>query len=72
MLRRSEQIYSAAAWGVGLDALEDLDRKRNDKYPMIYQSWQRYWNDLDESFKYPPEIRKAVYTTNAVESFNYS
>ena len=30
------------------------------------------WNDLSEFFKYPPEIRKAIYTTNAVESLNFS
>jgi transposase-like protein len=39
---------------------------------MIYQSWQRHWDDLSEFFKYPPEIRKAIYTTNAVESLNFS
>jgi len=39
---------------------------------MIYDSWQRHWNDLSEFFKYPPEIRKAIYTTNAVESLNFS
>jgi transposase-like protein len=67
-----KQIYSAADEEAGLDALEDLGRKWNDKYPMIYQSWQRHWNDLSEFFKDPPEIRKAIYTTNAIESLNYS
>jgi transposase-like protein len=67
-----KQIYSAATEEAGLDALEDLGMKWNDKYPMIYQSWQRHWNDLSEFFKYPLEIRKAIYTTNAVESLNYS
>jgi len=60
-----KQIYSAATEEAGLDALEDLGRKWNDKYPMIYRSWQRHWDDLSEFFKYPPEIRKAIYTTNA-------
>jgi transposase-like protein len=66
------QIYSADDEEAGLDALEGLGGKWNDKYPMIYQSWRRHWNDLSEFFKYPPEIRKAIYTTNAVESLNYS
>jgi transposase-like protein len=66
-----KQIYSVATEEADLDAPEDLGRKWNDKYPMIYQSWQRHWNDLGEFFKYPPEIRKAVYTTNTVESLNY-
>ena len=39
---------------------------------MIYQSWQRHWNDLSEFFKYPYGIRKAIYTTNAIESLNFS
>jgi len=39
---------------------------------MIYNSWERHWNDLSEFFKYPPEIRKVIYTTNAIESLNYS
>ena len=67
-----KQIYSAPSEEAGLDALEDLGKKWNEKYPMIYDSWRRHWNDLSEFFKYPPEIRKAVYTTNAVESLNFS
>ena len=65
-------VYSANSEEEGLCALEDFGKKWNDKYPMIYQSWQRHWADLCEFFKYPPEIRKAIYTTNAVESLNFS
>ncbi|MDR2942390.1 MAG: transposase, partial [Treponema sp.] len=65
-------VYSANSEEAGCDALEDFGKKWNDKYPMIYQSWQRHWNDLSEFYKYPPEIRKAIYTTNAVESLNFS
>jgi len=38
---------------------------------MIYKSWVEHWKDLSEFLKYPPEIRRAIYTTNAVESLNY-
>jgi len=65
-------VYSASSEEAGLSALEDFGKKWNDKYPMIYQSWQRHWVDLCEFFKYPMEIRKAIYTTNAVESLNFS
>jgi len=65
-------VYSAHTEEAGLAALEDFGKKWNDKYPMIYQSWQRHWNDLSEFFKYPAEIRKAIYTTNAIESLNFS
>jgi transposase-like protein len=38
---------------------------------MIYKSWDHHWYDLSEFFKYPPEIHRAVYTADAVESMNY-
>ena len=44
----------------------------NDKYPMIQAAWERNWNDLIEFFNYPMDIRKAIYTTNAIESLNFS
>jgi transposase-like protein len=64
-------IYSANTEESGRAALEDFGKTWNGKYPMIYQSWERRWDDLSEFFKYPPEIRRAIYTTNAVESLNY-
>jgi transposase-like protein len=64
-------IYSAATEEAGRDALEEFGKVWNTKYPMIYQSWDAHWDDLSEFFKYPPEIRKAIYTTNAIESLNY-
>jgi transposase-like protein len=64
-------VYSANSEGAGREALEDFGKTWNGKYPMIYQSWERHWEDLSEFFKYPPEIRRAIYTTNAVESLNY-
>jgi len=64
-------IYSANTEVAARDALEDFGKKWDEKYPMIYKSWYGHWDDLCEFFKYPPEIRKAIYTTNAVESMNY-
>jgi transposase-like protein len=64
-------VYSANSEEAGREALEDFGKTWNGKYPMIYQSWERHWGDLSEFFKYPPEIRRAIYTTNAVESLNY-
>jgi len=66
-----KKIYSAATEEAGLDALMGFGEKWDGKYPMISQSWQRHWDDLSEFFKYPPEIRRAIYTTNAVEPLNY-
>ena len=64
-------VYSAATEEAGRASLEEFGNNWNGKYPMIYQSWDRHWENLSEFFKYPPEIRKAIYTTNAVESLNY-
>jgi transposase-like protein len=64
-------IYSAPTEEAGREALEDFGKIWNPKYPMIYQSWDSHWSDLCEFFKYQPEIRRAIYTTNAIESLNY-
>jgi transposase-like protein len=60
-----KQIYSDDDEEAGLGALEGLGRKWNGKYPMVCRPWQRHWNGLGELFKYPPEIRKGIYTANA-------
>ena len=64
-------IYSAATETAAREALEDFGKKWDKQYPLIYQSWDRNWENLCEFFKYPSEIRKAIYTTNAIESLNY-
>ncbi|GHV36588.1 IS256 family transposase [Spirochaetia bacterium] len=64
-------VYAAATEEAGRDALEEFGKIWSARYPMIYQSWDTHWDDLSEFFKYPPEIRKAIYTTNAIESLNY-
>jgi len=42
----------------------------DDKYPQISKSWCAHWENLNTFFGYPPDIRKAIYTTNAIESLN--
>ena len=49
-------------------ALEELEAKWGDKYPMVIQSWRSKWPTLSAYFKYPEYVRKAIYTTNAVEA----
>ena len=67
-----KEVYSAITVDAGHDALEAFGKKWNDKYPMIQAAWERNWNDLIEFFNYPMDIRKAIYTTNAIESLNFS
>jgi len=66
-----KSVYSACSEEAGCLALGDFGKKWDGKYPMICQAWLRHWDDLSEFFKYPPEIRRAIYTTNAIESLNY-
>ena len=70
--RDLKEVYSAVNAGSGHEALEEFGKKWNDKYPMIQASWERNWNDLIEFFNYPKDIRRAIYTTNAIESLNFS
>ena len=70
--RDLKRIYAAVNEEEALEALDDFGKKWNSKYPMIHRSWEARWNDLNEFFKYPEEIRKVIYTTNAIESLNAS
>jgi transposase-like protein len=53
-------------------ALEEFAAEWDAAYPMIAKSWRNRWNEAIPFFKLSPEIRKAVYTTNAIESVNYT
>ena len=70
--RDLKEVYSAVNAGSGHEALEEFGKKWNDKYPMIQASWERNWNNLTEFFNYPEDIRRTIYTTNAIESLNFS
>lgn len=67
-----KQIYTAVNEEEALEALEDFGKNWNSKYPMIQRSWEAHWDDLNEFFAYPEEIRRVIYTTNAIESLNAS
>lgn len=61
-------VYKAATLNAAELALDELDAKWGDKYPMVIQSWRSKWPTLSAYFKYPDYVRKAIYTTNAVEA----
>ena len=63
-------IYKAPTEEVALGSLEELEAKWGKQYPLGVKSWRANWNELSTMFKYPPEIRKLIYTTNAIENFN--
>lgn len=51
-------------------AMDAFAKVRDDKYPQISKSWRAHRENLNTLFSYPPDIRKAIYTTNAIESLN--
>ena len=51
-------------------ALDQFANCWDDKYPQISRSWRHNWPNLNTRFNYPEDIRKAIYTTNAIESLN--
>jgi len=65
-------IYRAATEPEAERALRAFEQKWDGKYPSISKSWRTHWPDLITFLKYPAEIRKAIYTTNAIESLNRS
>lgn len=65
-------IYGAATLVEAEQALEQFSQRWDAKYPAIGPSWRADWARLTVFFDYPPEIRRVIYTTNAIESLNYS
>ena len=63
-------IYKAVNKEAGFEALDDFKKKWDKKYPYAVQSWYRNWDSLATFFKYPAEIRRIIYTTNPIESYN--
>jgi putative transposase len=67
-----KRIYQSASADEAEQRLGEFEAKWDAKYLPIGQSWRRNWARLIPFFDYPPEIRKVIYTTNAIESVNMS
>jgi len=65
-------IYQAATAEEAEQRLGQFEDRWDEEYLPIGQSWRRNWSRLTPFFDYPPEIRKVIYTTNAIESVNMS
>lgn len=63
-------IYQATTEEKALQSLDQFAQRWDEKYPQISKSWRAHWQNLNTLFNYPPDIRKAIYTTNAIESLN--
>jgi putative transposase len=64
------KIYRSATVAEAELNLADFGEKWDGKYPSISAMWERHWLNIITFFDYPPEIRKVIYTTNAIESLN--
>ena len=63
-------VYAAVDEAAALDALDTFAQHWDKKYPKISSSWRDNWHNLSTYFKYPQEVRRLIYTTNAIEGFN--
>lgn len=69
MMADMKRVYTAPSEEDAEYRLEEF-RDKWEKYPQIYRSWKANWSELSTYFKYPPEVRRLIYTTNAVEGFH--
>jgi transposase-like protein len=65
-------IYGAPTEEAALEALKEFRGTWDAKYPLIARRWQERWTEITAFLAYAPEIRRVIYTTNAIESLNYS
>lgn len=63
-------VYAAVDEATALEALDVFAQHWDKKYPKISASWQDNWPNLSTYFKFPQEVRRLIYTTNAIEGFN--
>ncbi|WP_143276700.1 IS256 family transposase [Brevibacillus brevis] len=63
-------IYKAPTEQAALEELDQFEQTWGSKYPLMVRSWRTNWDEIATFFKYPPEIRKLIYTTNVIESYH--
>ena len=68
--RDLREVYQAPTLEAAETALADFEERWDERFPMISRKWRANWQNLTPFFDYPPEIRKVMYTTNAIESMN--
>ena len=65
-----KEVYQANIRDLSESKLLELEEKWGKKYPLVLKSWNNNWHNLSNYFKYSQEIRKMIYTTNAVEGLH--
>ena len=65
-----KRIYQSVTEEEALQALDEFAARWDERYPQISRSWRSHWQNLNTLYHYPADIRKVIYTTNAIESLN--
>jgi transposase-like protein len=63
-----KRVYRATSKDAAEQALDELEARWGDLYPIVIKSWRTKWENLSAYFKYPPDIRRVIYTTNSIEA----
>ncbi len=63
-----KRVYRATSKDAAEQALDELEARWGNLYPIVIKSWRTKWDNLSAYFKYPPEIRRVIYTTNSIEA----
>ena len=63
-----KRVYRATSKDAAEQALDELEARWGDLYPIVIKSWRTKWDNLSAYFKYPPDIRRVIYTTNSIEA----
>lgn len=70
VMKDLKAVYQAPTEEKGLDALELARAKWDKKYPAIFRSWDKNWDRLANIYKYAPDLKRLMYTTNPIESYH--
>jgi putative transposase len=70
MVQDLKKIYKALNEEMAAHYLAEAQQKWGDKYDVIFKSWHRNWDRLVQFFRYPPAMRRLIYTTNPIESYH--
>lgn len=70
MVRDLKKIYKADNEKMALHYLQEAEETWGSKYKVVFKSWYRNWDRLTNFYKYPPQLRRLIYTTNPIESYH--
>ena len=70
VMKDLKEVYKSSTEQLGLEALDAAEAKWGKKYPAIFKSWHKHWDRLSNIYKYTPELKRIMYTTNPIESYH--